>query len=382
MGRDGRGVKAASASSIQITFTYQGVECRERLKLQPTAANLKRAEQHRSAILHAIEQGTFDYSVTFPESKNRFRFVKSPEALRSTQHYLEGWIEAKRRQIKASTWVEYDRVVRHMLIPKFGTTPLAELTRAQVKSWLVTLEVTNKRLANIQSVLRSALHDAVIDEILDVNPLANYTYKNRETLKEDDDVDPFTADEQRIILEKAEGQFRNLIQFALWTGLRTSELVGLDWDDVDLAGGVLRISRVKTQKSKEFEPPKTKGSARTLRLLTGAREALVAQKQHTLLKGAEVFQDPRHLERWKGDQPIRNMWLKLLTVAEVRYRRPYQTRHTFASMMLSTGEDPWWVANYMGHTDTNMIRRRYGRWMPDAAPEAGRRADALFRSTS
>ena len=68
------GVVAVSASSIQISFTYKGINCRERLKLQPSPANLKRAEQHRAAILHAIERGSFDYTVTFPESPNRFKF--------------------------------------------------------------------------------------------------------------------------------------------------------------------------------------------------------------------------------------------------------------------------------------------------------------------
>ncbi|WAW07588.1 DUF3596 domain-containing protein [Oxalobacter formigenes] len=72
--RERSGVVAVSETSIQITFTFKGVLCRERLKLKPTAANLKRAELHRAAILHAISIGTFDYSVTFPDSPRRFKF--------------------------------------------------------------------------------------------------------------------------------------------------------------------------------------------------------------------------------------------------------------------------------------------------------------------
>ncbi|NCC26603.1 MAG: DUF3596 domain-containing protein [Gammaproteobacteria bacterium] len=70
MGRDGSGVRAASASTIEITFTFRGRRCRERLRLKPTAANLRRAEVHRAAILEAIAAGTFDYAVTFPGSKH------------------------------------------------------------------------------------------------------------------------------------------------------------------------------------------------------------------------------------------------------------------------------------------------------------------------
>lgn len=57
--------------------------------------------------------------------------------------------------------------------------------------------------------------------------------------------------------------------------------------------------------------------------------------------------------------------------AGVRYRNPYQTRHTYASMMLSAGENSLWVAKQMGHKDTEMIIKNYGRWIPDTSTLAG-----------
>lgn len=68
--------------------------------------------------------------------------------------------------------------------------------------------------------------------------------------------------------------------------------------------------------------------------------------------------------------------------AGVRYRRPYQTRHTFASMMLTAGESPIWIAAQMGHADTGMIYRKYGRWITDAAPQAGTKAVEMFAGKS
>src|SRR5450830_406809 len=59
-----------------ITFTYRGKRCRERLKLAPTPANMKRAAQHRAAILDAIQKQTFDYRVTFPESTRAAQFAE------------------------------------------------------------------------------------------------------------------------------------------------------------------------------------------------------------------------------------------------------------------------------------------------------------------
>ncbi len=110
-----------------------------------------------------------------------------------------------------------------------------------------------------------------------------------------------------------------------------------------------------------------------------ALEALKAQKAFTYLANQEVFQNPRTGERWVGDGPIRKtLWVYALKKAGVRYRRPYQTRHTYASMMLSAGEHPMWVAQQMGHSDWTMIARVYGRWMPTADEHAGSKAEDLW----
>ncbi|CCJ57192.1 putative integrase [Bordetella bronchiseptica MO149] len=57
------GVRPASESSIEISFVYQGRICVRRLRMKPTAANLKRAAEQRAAIVEAIARGEFDPSV-------------------------------------------------------------------------------------------------------------------------------------------------------------------------------------------------------------------------------------------------------------------------------------------------------------------------------
>ena len=61
------GVRPASESSIEISFFYQGRHCVERIRVKPTAANLKRAAERRTAILAAIARGDFDYAAEFPK---------------------------------------------------------------------------------------------------------------------------------------------------------------------------------------------------------------------------------------------------------------------------------------------------------------------------
>lgn len=379
MGRDGSGVKPASETSIEITFTYRGIRCRERIKLKPSPPNLKRAERHRAAILDAIERGTFDYATTFPDSPRRLMFIERQGEALLTRDYLDGWLERARRRLKASTFDDYRKIIAHLVVPKFGGTILADISRPMLRDWLAGIDASNKRLANIQSVLRSALQDAVMDDLIESNPLYGWKYENKEAVKKEDDVDPFTPAEQVAIFEQLDGQVLNLVRFQFWTGLRPSEVVALDWGDIDWQRGYVRVSKALTQASDEFEDTKTKAGRRDVKLLAPALEALQAQKAFTYIKGEEVFQDPRYCERWAGDQPIREgFWVKALKRAKVRYRRPYQTRHTYASMMLSAGESPMWVADQMGHGDWTMIARIYGRWIPEVAPDAGNKAVEIF----
>ena len=229
MGRGGSGVRAASETTVEISFTYQGARCRERIKLQPTPANLRRAAQHRAAILDAIAKGTFDYPTTFPDSPRATLFARQPGDIQITRDWLESWLDRKRAQVKASTWGGYYKAVTHVLIPKFGHLRLSDITRAALREWCAGLDAGNKRIANLLSVLRSALAEAAEDELLDHNPLAGWRYTKREAPKPTDDVDPFSAEEQAAILKACPCEpTRNLIRTAFWTGLRTSELIALE----------------------------------------------------------------------------------------------------------------------------------------------------------
>jgi integrase len=84
-------------------------------------------------------------------------------------------------------------------------------------------------------------------------------------------------------------------------------------------------------------------------------------------QNAIVFNDSRTNQPWKDDQAIRKIvWTPALKRAGIKYRNPYQTRHTLASMLLSRGENPMFVAQQMGHKDWSMIIKVYGRWIPQS----------------
>ena len=197
-------------------------------------------------------------------------------------------------------------------------------------------------------------------------------------LRDETAIDPFTPDEIRLICAACDGQLRNLVQFGFWTGVRTSELFALRWPDVDWRHGSVRVQRARVRG--EIKTTKTAAGVRDVKLLPPALVALQAQRTHTELLGGEIFHDPRTNAPWSGDHALRSgPWRRALRAAGVRYRYPYQMRHTYASMMLSAGENPAWIARQMGHADWGMIRparTRVGCLM--SRPNAGEKASSWW----
>ena len=268
----------------------------------------------------------------------------------------------------SSTYATYESVIRHNLIPSFGQMKISDLSTHAIRQWLGGLTVSNKRINNILIPLRSILDDAFADAPIDRNPMDRI--KNLEVRQED--PEPFTFEEQQRILAALPDQGKNLIQFAFWTGLRTSELIGLEWGDIDRVRNTAYVQRACVRGELKF--PKTRSGKREVLLLPEAIEALEAQMVFTFKKGKRVFHNPETNKPWSSDVKIRHpLWANAMKASGVRYRNPYQTRHTYASMLLSAGENPAWIAKQMGHTNMNMVLQKYGRYLPDHDPLAGQK---------
>jgi integrase len=163
------------------------------------------------------------------------------------------------------------------------------------------------------------------------------------------------------ILSQLEGSAKNAIQFGFWTGLRTSELLGLRWENVSIEDGtaVIKEALVKGR----MKQPKTKAGERKITLHENAINALRSQSRIST-ESLFIFHDPKSQKQWASDQPFRKrVWIPALRAAKVKYRECYQMRHTFASHMLRNNKNPLWLAHHMGHADWGMIRKTYGRWI-------------------
>lgn len=111
---------------------------------------------------------------------------------------------------------------------------------------------------------------------------------------------------------------------------------------------------------------KTKAGTRKVELTEEALYALTCQKPFTFMKDAMVFEDPKTEKPWAGADAIRKKaWVPSLRRAGIRYRNPYQTRHTFATRYISQGANLFWLAAQMGHKGPEMLFRHYGSYLKE-----------------
>jgi integrase len=142
--------------------------------------------------------------------------------------------------------------------------------------------------------------------------------------------------------------------------MRTSEIFGLTWDKVDLARGEVKVSEAVVRGERKDTKTST---SRNVRLNSMALEALKAQKAFTYLAGEAVFQDPRYDNNWIDERAFRrSYWTPTLKRLSIRYRRPHNMRHTYATQMLMAGMNHSWCAKQLGQS-IEMFQRTYSKWL-------------------
>jgi site-specific recombinase XerC len=282
-------------------------------------------------------------------------------------------------------------------LAQLRVTELTDLAASALRTSLREGGMSVKRVNNLMSPLRQALQRLVDTGVLKSNPFERLkpltqsevarpvrcgttgdsediddsnvvgTSLDDDTalddLDDEDEPDPLSVDEMLAVLAQFDEAMRNHYKFAFHTGLRTGEVIGLRSSDIDWQGNRVRVRRSLSRRVLK----KTKSTkSRWVDLLPPARQALEAQIALLGAPDGWVFPNPVTKRRWANESKLTRRWKAALLKAGVRYRRPYHTRHSYASMMLSAGENLLYVSRQLGHADWRMVQERYARWLPSA----------------
>lgn len=363
---EGVGVRQYKSGRVvyELQFTYLGISCREVLKGVPvTKANDKVAIARLGAVNDAIGRGTFRYAEFFPGSK-RARLFGESFASATFKEYAAAWLTTVGPSYPHSTRRQYTRALERWAYPGIGALRLSDVKPAHLRELIQGSDIVAKTVRNYLTPVRLVFEQAVIDREIDRNPcdgikVARLVSRERKSKYV---VDPYSPTEiERLIHACAEHreEWAPYWLTAFFTGMRPSELYATAWPA--LADGVLHIEDAVVER--ERKETKTEASTRDLRLLPVAALAMEWQAEYTKAAGGEIFWNPR------SGKPIRDYeesqrCLKFLCArADVRYRNQYQARHSFASNLLSQGENPLKVAAWMGHKDLEMLFRVYATWV-------------------
>ena len=99
---------------IQIQFQYKGVTCKEILRLDPTNANLKYAENLKGEIENKIIKNCFNYSDYFPRSK-RARLFGHTISSATVVENLKSWLQERKINSPHSTYGAYGRACKALI---------------------------------------------------------------------------------------------------------------------------------------------------------------------------------------------------------------------------------------------------------------------------
>lgn len=175
--------------------------------------------------------------------------------------------------------------------------------------------------------------------------------------RDDPDIVPLTHEEvDRLLAACRDDAFEAAYVLAVTLGLREGELLGLRWQDVDLARGRLVVRGNATRDldgSRQITGPKTRAGYRTLILPAVCREALM----RTPRTGELVWPARDGAPVW--EEVFRRRWRGMCARARIRPATFHTLRHTAATLALEDGTPLHVVTATLGHTKPETTARLY-----------------------
>lgn len=285
--------------------------------------------------------------------------------------YLVDWLKGHGPSVRPSTLKSYRGHVDHHIRPLLGGILLVKLKPSDVRRLVadrLAAGLSPATVGRIVITLRIALGAAVAEATIADNAakFAKLPRVEREPI-----AAMTTAEARDILAAIRDDLFEALYALLLGSGMRLGEALSLNWRDVDLERGTVRVRHGKTVRS-----------IRTVPIASFAAAALLGHSRQVKRIGIDepVFQPPRRGERLRGDSVLHH-WKRLLAENGLRPMRLHDLRHGHATLLLAAGVPMRTIADQLGHASPATTANVYAHVAPDHLRAAVGLLDDLDGST-
>jgi integrase len=316
------------------------------------------------------------------------------ESSRQTlDEHLDYWLKTIKTRVARQTYDGYEIALRVHVRPRIGQMRLADIKIHDVQTVYAEMEAGGSSARTVRSahtVLSMAMKKAVQLDYIVKNP-CDYAELPKQVK---DETKAFSPQEASLFLQHAKNNKHSLIfELALLTGMRPEEYLALRWSDIDLKSGIATVQRVlvwhRTGGGWSLDEPKTKKSRRNIPLPDSLTEKLKKHRKKQLeyrLGMGGTYQNndfvfaselgtplnsrnlaQRHFDKILKDAGLDNMGFVL-----------YSLRHTCATLLLVSEENPKVVSDRLGHSSVKMTLDTYSHVLPGMQENASNKLEAML----
>ena len=265
------------------------------------------------------------------------------------------WTDHVEPNLARSTILSYVHVLDHHLLPRLGETPIRDISPARVVALQRELRDAGVGTAmshRILMVLSGIMRHAVLRGRLDRNPVQPVRVPLPKRARAIRPLPPASVERlRRALLDADDLESATLVSLMAYAGLRPGEATALTWEHV--GARTLLVEQASSGDGGAAKGTKT-GAIRTVRLLAPLVDDLAAWRTSSARDGGPLF--PRRdgtawtmtdYRNWR-----RRRFDPAAETADLVGVRPYDLRHSFASLMIQSGYSPVELAAELGHAPT------------------------------
>lgn len=329
------------------------------------------------------------------------------------ENWLSEWLELYAKQrVKQSTYISYETYIKAHLIPVLGDIPLQSCKVDTFQRFLVekaksgsvkckNTGLSEKTIRNMRNMLNNAMQQAVVNEIIQKNPIIGV--QTAPIRKKEMRV--LSLPEQAALIKAAKNSIIPAtfgIIFTIFTGVRIGELLGLKWCDIDFNEKTVHIRRTLNRLKKYdatndesrtteivIGDTKTSNSDRTIFLINDLFNDLVNYRQKLLTLG--IFKTEEDMEdayvfvqndgQFFEPKTYQDLFTRTVKAAGIKKANFHALRHTFATRCIEKGMDVLVVSKFLGHADVGFTLNKYGHSLKEHKRESILKLEGTYLET-